>query len=288
MAIAKTILFLDDRLHSSVATSDIAAASSTAQGSRHNVRDANFLTYWKPNDSPGTDEIIRADFGDTAQLGAAAATAYMCLAYDPRSIDQSKIWLQYDTADSSTFSSPVSHGSFAIPTTHLYPTCQWISFTVPTPAKRHWRLVQTSADRGGGTRTIRLYYWAAFAISGVLNLDTDFEKPGPAPGRYGQTGLTGLAATPAGISTSNAFGAPVQSFDIGVSSASAALWEQVRNALATADVNGRAFFVQYEGLRNEALSNFYLCRSGSPSFDATRRPIERFDFSIPFVTEASI
>jgi hypothetical protein len=288
VAIAQSILFLDDRLHSSVAGSSIAAVLSTADGNMHNVRDANLLTSWKPADSAGANEFIRADLGDTAQLGTAGDTAYCCVAYDPRSIDQTTIILQYDNTDNSSFAGATGAGTFTIPLNHVLPTCQWLSFTVPTPAKRHWRLMQRFADRGGTGRTIRIYSWALFAASGVLNLDTGHRKPGPAAGNYSQDALTGIAATPAGILSTNDFGYPVQQIDFGVPPTSSALWQQVRNGLGIGDVNNRALFVQFEGLRNEAQANFFLARAAGRDVQTARGKLERYAFSLQLETEAFV
>jgi hypothetical protein len=287
MAIVETILFLDDRLHATISTAEIEAVSSTHKGNMHNVRDANLLTYWKPNNDLVSNANIRADFTSGDNIATASQEMYMAVAYDPRNIDQTTIILQYDSADDPSFSGATGAATLVIDTTDQYPTCQWTSFSMPSPSKRYWRLMQRFADRSGAGRTIPIFYWGVYGPSDLTNLDTDGRKQGPGAGGHGFLGSAGVLHGPAGLANATSPGYPRQTFDVTLRTDSSH-FETIRDGLLTGDLMHRGFFVQYEGLRNEAQANFNLCRVNHARFEALRGYMTSYELTIPFVTEAFV
>jgi hypothetical protein len=288
MAIAKTILFLEDQLHSSNAVSEIEAVSNTHKGNMHNVRDSNYLTYWKPLDDLVTNAHIRADFVAIDAISVDFETVYCCIAYDPRNVDQTDIILQYDSADNPSFAGATGAGTFTIDTTDEYPTCQWLSFTMPSPSKRYWRLMQRFAARSGAGRTIPIFYWGMYGPGHVLDLDTAGNKPGPGAGRHDFLGSGHGVAGPGGVLAVNDPGRSQQRFEITVTPANATIFEKLRDAILKGDVLGRSFFVQFEGLRNEAEANFQLCRIDAASWDTMRGKMGSYEITLPLLTEAFV
>jgi hypothetical protein len=95
----ETIAFLDDRFHSSVAAASIYAASSTANGYHADcVRETDWKTAWKPSEG-SSDQYLTLDLGSTTAIGTTGQTAYFCIAYDARGVDQNIISLRSDGTD---------------------------------------------------------------------------------------------------------------------------------------------------------------------------------------------
>jgi hypothetical protein len=287
VAIVKTMLFLEDQLHSSVDGAEIEAASNTHKGNMHNVRDANYLTFWKPLDDLVTNAAVRADFQDGTVIAQADETFYAAVAYDPRNTDQTTIIVQYDATDNPSFVGATSYGIFTVNSAHL-PTCQWMPLVMPNPAKRYWRLMQRVTDRSGAGRTIPIFYWAMMGPAHVVDLDTEGNKPGPGAGAHGFVGSAGISEGPAASAIANDVGYSRQRFDVTVRPANTTLFEKIRDGLKTGDLMNRAIFVQFEGLRNDAEPNFQLCRVDTPRLETARGLIEKYEITIPLITEAFV
>lgn len=78
-------------------------------------------------------------------------------------------------------------------------------------------------------------------------------------------------------------------FDVALDQATKALWEQLRDTFSGFGGPGRAFFLQYEGLRNYARANFQMVRLRDPRWASERNQRELYDkTALPLRTEGFI
>ena len=287
MANAQTLLFLSNQLSSKISSAEIeAVAAGTESGNMHFIRDANFVTWWKPPNDLVNNHSIRADFQDGNLIGAAGETCYWGIAYDPRNIDQTTIILQYDSADNPSFSGATSYViiSSGHSSGYQYPTCQWQPFVMPTPAKRYWRVQQRISDRAGSGRTIKLFYWAMCGPNHIVDIDAG--SYGPGLSRSGLLGSGQMSVGPGSVMSFNNPSISQQTFDITVTPSNTSMFNKIRDGLYNGDLLERAFFVQYEGLRNEAETNFFLCRIDRSQWDALKNVDDTYEITLPLITEA--
>jgi len=276
-------LFMDDQFHSSNTTAEVDGYTGSNENgwAGENVREAEFGTGWKPaNDT--SDHAIRLDFNNTTTLGAAGTTAYVAIAYDARLAEQTTIWLQYDSADSSGFAGATLAVAFTVDTTR--PLCQWSSFTVPTPAKRYWRLMERNADRGGGTRTIPIFNWAMYSAAGVYRIGTDYATDTTGPGALNQVHQIQAVMGATNVRHTNMIARPQQEFEITFRPASLALWQDLRDAVYDLDGPKRAFYVRFAGLRNP-VQEFFMVRMVNERVSTFHKQADQYDVTINLVTE---
>lgn len=255
MAIADLTLFWNDRLHISQ-TVPVLSASSTAPGyAIDNVREPELYKGWLPNDGT-SDEYLQVDGGSTTWVGAAGTKLYVCIAYDGRNRDQQEIRLQYDTADNPAFSSIFSSGIFA---TLGGLQCDWGSITIPTPAKRYYRLAQPNANRAGGNKCAKILAWAMFSEADIDILSTGFVGNAEAPYRISSVHRLGMIETAGALPLVNRNAATGQRFGVEFNPASESAWSGIRDRLHANFGPARNIFVQKEGLLNSVKQNFFLC-----------------------------
>lgn len=283
-----TIVAFQNLLHFSTTAAVTASNTAIGYAVRH-ARDPNFLTAWKPPDSETVDEYLMVDGGTTTWLGAATETAWLGIAYDARLADQTKILLRYDTADSSSGSFSNTLITHTVDKTSV--GVAFVSFAIPSTAKRYYRLVQLNTDgRGSGsakTRTIKINAWALFDKDTVYQVSApQFTSDAIGPHRWSILDRVGIERTGIGGFVSNAVGASGQGFQVTFDPASKSLWETFRDELMKQRGAHRANFMQHEGLRNPAQSNAFLCRVVSGEWNATKeQPDQYHNVAIPFETE---
>lgn len=281
---AQTILFLNDKMNPAVATTSIYGASSTAAGyNTENVRDADYATAWKPNDGTA-DEYIQADGGSATWLGVDAETVYCAVAYDARGVDQNTIDVWVDAADNPVGTFATLRTTFTLNKTE--PTVDYGSFTAGSGGRRYYRLKQLNAGRGGGTKTVKIYWFGLFRASGVYNIDTGYIADAPGQGEFVQAFNVGVMETAGGAIFTNRNASSFQSVDLTFQPATKTLWEVLRDQFHSISGPHRAFAFQYEGLRNAAKANFQIVRLHGMQWAARRNYRDVYDTTMRLRTEA--
>jgi len=270
---AQTIFFVGDKLHASQTAASIYGVSSTANGyNRESVRDTSWLGAWKPADG-SSDEYIQVDGGSATWIGAAGATAHVAIAYDARGCDQNTILLKQDTADAPGGTFATLRDTFTLNKTA--PTVDYLSFLVSTSGRQYYRLTQANADRGGGTKTVPIYAAAFFSASQVFIMDTQYLGNSPAPGDYTRGSNVGIGETTGGMWQTNRNGPAFQEFDVNIDRATTALWDALdAHFEGWHDGPGRAYWLQYDGIKNAAKSHFGMVHQ--LGFQATRPLKEQY------------
>lgn len=286
---ADLIIFWNDRLNI-LNTAVTLTASSTQSGySINNVRYADLVLPWKGNDSTTTDEWLKSDGTTTGWLGTAADTAFSIIAYDNRNAHQDTVKLQYDTADNTSFSSPSTLATWTVGTpNNTEVTMEWKQFTIPTPAKRYYRIVEFGNERteAAGTVTTKVFAWGMFNATDVLRLSVDYSKEGESPYDISTNFRYGTVATAGGVQIFNKVAQPAQTFSVVFRPGTDTFWATaIKNRLRSLEGPARAFFIQKEGINNLALSNFFLCRLVGLDFNSSRPYQDQYMFEMKFVTE---
>lgn len=280
----ETSLFLDDRFHSGIPSSSIRDVSTTANGYHiDNIRETDWKTAWKPNDGT-VDEYVTIDGGSAGWLGGAGAFVRFVIAYDARGADQTSIIVTSDAADdpvSGTFAQVKS--TFAL--SKLGPTVQYDETQVSSPGKRYYQLRMESASRGGGTKTVRIFAFSVYVLAGIHRIGTD-DTNATAPGSIGLDSGVGTFRSIPGLVCSNRNGSSAQSFDLPFSPLSKATWVVLRNTFFDLRGPARAFYVEFEGLRNYAQADFQMVRLDGPAWGSGRGVRDELDTTIPLRTEA--
>lgn len=285
MAIADTILFWNNKLHSSQLTR-VITASSIAQGfAVENVREADLVSAWKPNDSASTTEWLKADGATTGWLGAGPALCFAAIAYDARGSNQNVLTLQTDSVDDGAFG-----GTLTPQWTHTMDKTAlgqaFVAFTCPN--KRWFRLTQLGTDRSGGSVTAKIHYWGMYALTDITQLATDF--PGDSEAAYGMRPIFRVSReqTVGDVSMLNQYASHGMDFDISLDPVSDAMWQVIRDQLYSIGGPLTALFIQKEGIKNPAQASFALSRMVEQKWTSERRFLGSYhQIKIPFVTEAS-
>jgi hypothetical protein len=159
------------------------------------------------------------------------------------------------------------------------------SFPISSPGKRYYRIVQYNSNRGGGTKTCRIFSVALFADSGVHQVGvTDSNVTGP--GALQQSANNGYMQTLSGLTATNRNGSSVQSVDLSMMPFTKASWEIFRDRFFALRGPDRAIYLQFEGLRNFARESFQMVRLNGTRWGGPRRVRDEIDTTIPFRTEA--
>lgn len=276
------IFFWNDRLHSSQAT-PILSASSTAGGyAPEFVREAELERAWKPNDSASTDEWLKVDGGSTTWLGNGSATAYFAVAYDARGSNQTIFRLQTGTTDDGAFAAPNDATTHTLNTSKV--TCWYTSFSIPSTAKRWYRLLQKGTDRSGGNVTAKILGWSLFQAGDITSFVRDF--PGHSESAYPLNSViraSRMQRAGAGI-TANKFAAPGYDFTISVHPANDTLFTTIRDQFDAIGGWQRAIYVLKTGIPNAALADFFMCRLAQ-DWSSSRKYLNQSDMLIPMTTE---
>jgi hypothetical protein len=275
---------LDDQMHSTKTGVSFYAVSSTEYGySAENVRDTNMTNAWKPANGTA-DEYLTLDGGSAGWLGSVAGTVItVALAYDASGADQTLVRVLTDTADSPTGGFTQIKATFTVNAGGR--TSDYVTLTIPTGGKRYYRLAQTNADRGGGTKTAKIFAWSMFRPADLFNLETDYTSDHPGPGRYTQFDTVALMKLMGGGIATNREASGGQEFEVFFDEATKELWERLRDWHFYIGGSLRAFFVQYEGLRNYAKANFSMVRFADESWSSTRRLMDQYGTPIRLRTE---
>jgi len=250
-------------------TATVLTASSTDVGyAIDNSREDGLGAGWKPINGT-SDQWLQADLGDTTQLGSAAGAAYFAVAYDARGCDQTKFTLQYDSADNPAFSSPVDVNNLTLQTasTSLV-NCDLLSFSVPTPAKRYYRIMQKNSDRGGGTKVATILYWGLFPRSTCIffGIGQDFTSDTISQYKISDIEQSGVARTAGNVPLLNQYAKRATSVQLTFDHATQAFWDRWRSDWDTnsnAETPQQAVFCTLQGLYNIARPGFFLCRMAS-------------------------
>jgi hypothetical protein len=253
---------MNDLLHLSQTTRFLTASTVQAGTAIDNAREPDLQRAWKPSDS-ANDEWLKADGATTTWLGNAGATAYAVVAYDSRLADQTTLVLQYGTTDDGAFAAPNDLVTWTISGANaLDVNCHYQSFTIPGTAKRWYRLIQKNADRGGLTRTARIFNWAMFSNADVLQPAL---TQNASEGTYNLASLdrTSAIVTAADFPVTNRYARGGARFEIAFRPASDTLWNALRDAFVSNGGMNRPIYIQKTGLRNPALPDFFMCRATS-------------------------
>jgi hypothetical protein len=282
------IFFNRNKIHISNTTASLTASSTASGYAIDNAREDSLSSGWKPSNS-SSDEWLKVDFGNTTSMGPQGFTAYCCVSYDARGADQSTIHLQYDSADSSSFSSPVDLDHFTLfKLSFQGVNHDYFAFTVPTAAKRYYRLIQKNADRGGGTKTATILYWGMFSRANSLVFPTDFPKD--TLGRYRITNQfrCGVARTAGDVPVINEYAKIGTTIAMEWDHSTESFWNTLRTAWVTnsdAEAPLQAVYLQAQGLYNLALANFSLVRFTSPNWSAVLDLNDLYTITLEFETE---
>lgn len=259
---ANPILWLDDRSHISVA-STVRTASSTAAGyAIDNSREADLARAHKHSDGT-SDEYLMDDGGSTSWLGSTGQTAWALVMYDARGADETTINLNVDGSDLPGGTFATTKGSASLQNSEV--GCAVIQFTISSPAKRYYRLYQFNSNRGGGTKCAKILYWANVGESGAVRVtDTGYLTDYLAPYRISQVDRHGLLQTVGGATFSNKWAEGGEVFTVAFDAATKQAWQAFRDLFRKTGGIGRAYFVQFEGLRNAGPSaNSFLAQPTS-------------------------
>jgi hypothetical protein len=172
------------------------------------------------------------------------------------------------------------------------PTVDYASFTIPSNSnnlpKRRYELVQKDGggDRPAGEKTARVFWWGMFGASDFLSLDTQGNKTGPGPGRFGQRLFTGRLLGPGGMPVVNQYGYGSQPIVLEVLGATEATYDTLRNRFQDLDGRGRSMLLQYDGLLNgQNKDNLALVRQ-TDEYEVQWNGPDNYDLRIPLETEA--
>lgn len=263
-------------------------ASSTATGyAVDNAREDNLATGWKPNDG-ASDEYYKIVFPATTTLGIAGSTAYCCISYDARGVDQTKITVQSD--DNTSFTSPTAVGEFTLQTgTTSGVNHDYISFTIPNPAEQYYRLLQKNSDRGGGTHTATILYQGFFPSTSVFVMSSNYATEVVMRYRIRNLFRVGAARTAGDMPLINEYAKIGQALDMEFDHATPTFWDAFMSAWdfnSNAESPMQAFYLQAKGLYNHAKSDFSLVRFSTQEWSGTLTFPELYQgFVMPFETE---
>jgi len=295
-----TLLFLDDYFHYTKTAVSVSALSFTAGTTTpagtvtdsgydpESARDTNLFTAWKAPDNNTFDNALQFDCGSSTYLGNAGIQLYIALAYDAQLSDQLTLSVFNDTGDSPTGTFTQNKGTFNLNTGG--PTVDFIQFTMAQ--KRYWRFLMTNASRGGGTRLPKIFNIAAFPatgtnVAGVYRIDgTDYPGEVSGTGELMQFSRNARMDSPNGAIFLNKNGPVGQEFDLTFEPAAVTFWKDLRTKLANLGVDGRAWYIQYEGLQNAAKADFQMVRCANPNWTSARPYQNVYRTSIRLRTES--
>jgi hypothetical protein len=281
---ASTLWFFDDQFHYSKTAPSVLSVSSTEAGShKDNVRSTDWSSYWKPSDG-ATDGFLTVDGSAASWLGGTSSDLFYCfVAYDARGSGQSLIKLQQDSLDASGFTNTVTNKlTFTVATDG--PTIA-AGVALTNSVKRYYRLAQLNADRTG-TKTAKIYNVAFYRVaSDMIDVDNTYPSAAIGASQLAMTDNSAEMETAAGIRVSNAVGGPMQSAVVPLMPAPSTLWVALRDFLYTMQAQSRAFYLQFEGLKNfdatyPALQMVTLDRQ----MTSGRRVASQFETQIPVRT----
>lgn len=272
-------------------TTPVFTTSSTANGyAIDNCREDNLGSAWKPNTGT-SDEWLKLQLSTTTRLGAVGQTAYFCISYDARGMDQTTIIVQYDTSDNTSFAGATGVLTFSLNTALTAGVCHdYGSFTIPSAAGHSptfYRLMQRNADRGGGTKTVPILYFGMYKRTDVMVYPTDF--PQDSVGRYRVSDLynVGVVRTTGGIPAANEFAKTSQRVDMDFDKSTATFRDAWRlaNDLDSYEAPLQAIYIQAQGLYNIPKPNFSLCRQTTLQSVADITQKDVFDLSMSYESE---
>lgn len=287
----QTILFLGNKTHitetgvgitakSFNAGTTVAAGSATQNGySATSVRDPSYNRGHKAPDNNVYDNDLEYDLGDASLLGAGAM--YVAIAYDARGSDQLLLKLYQDVGDSPTGSFATLKATFTVDPTR--PTSDY-KVIATSGSKRYWRLRALQADRGGGTKMPVITGFGLFGGADVVNIDTDY--PHASIGVTTLESISGVGILEGvGVTATNRNEGETQRFNLHIE-APQDLWENVlRDKFFELDGPARAWWMQFQGIRNDALANFGLLRLEDQSRSAVRPLQTMYDTNMRLRTE---
>jgi hypothetical protein len=283
---AQTILFVGDKFHFSQTAASVYSVSSTQNGyNKEAVRDTNWLWAWKPSDGT-SDEHLQVDGGSAGWLGTTGgATIHCAIAYDARGCDQTLIKVNQDAADNPAGTFSTIKGTFTVNTTA--PTVDYLTFLLTTSGKQYYRLAQFNADRGGGSKTIKIYGLAFFTASEVYNIDTGYPQSPPGAGAYDFMANVGVATSAGGMDWTNVNGTPYQEAEVNIQRATATLWQALRSQfMSWHQGNARNFWLQYDGIQNAAKDSFGMVSLTQPGYGSRRVLRDLYDTRLRIRTVA--
>jgi len=227
--------------------------------------------------------------GGVSNIGNDGETAHFAIAYDARNNTQNKIWIQYDTADSSSFTSPVSHKAIALTESGAGVECFTDTFTIPAIGgnpPRWYRLVLDGGTDRTASAVPKIFYFDMFDKDDVLIMGTS-----PHAGQTTGAGLVtpisraAVARTAVGALATNKYAEYGTRFDTTFQPADVTLWKAIRDHLAAQGGPNLANFVMHEGIKNGDLDDFFLCRVMGNDFYSSREYIDEYEASLTWETE---
>jgi hypothetical protein len=263
---ANTILFLKDRVHFSNAAVTVTAKSFTAgtttpsgtateNGYNPNrVRDTNLKSAWKAPNNSTLDNVLEIDGGATNWLGTGAF--YVVISYDARGSDQISLTFKEDTADSNTGTFATSKGVYTLDKTYANHESL---FCAVNNSKRYYRIYASNSARGGGSVLPKIYSVSIYTLSDILDLPTTYSTDAVVPADMTSVSQVGVMN---GVATkhTNKNGGEYQEFNLNLDRATSALWTAIRDTFWLQDGPNRAFYLQYNGLKNFAQADFSMVR----------------------------
>lgn len=280
------LMLINGRLHLSVPTTVITASSTQPGYAIDYAREVDLVSAWKPNDTAG-DEYLQADGGSIGFLGTQGAFAWAAASYDGRVANQNAFNIMSNANDDAGWTG--AQNTLWGPTLDKTRTsCMFQAFTIPTPAKRFYRLSQLAINRSGGNAMARVMNWDLYSAADKISVPVDYPGNSEAAYTISQIGRVASMRTVAGFPRTNRWAKVGYEFEINFGPASDTLWQSVRDQFDAIGGNHRAIYVAKEGLKNAAQANFFMCRLASPDWDASLRYRGNYDVRLRFETEVWI
>lgn len=291
MAALESYIYLRNQLllrinPSVVLTAVASAGAGTNDGySVEAVSAPNWATPWKAPDSAVNDYYIAIDGGSTGWLGF-PQQIFFIMAYDARGSNQDTITLVSDTTDN-----PAGTFTQTKRTMTLIKTAPCIaagSFFVSSPGKRYYRLNLLAANRSGGSVMPKIFHLGVYRVAtDVFRINTDFAPNTTSPGKLSGFGRNGVVQATSMEVYTNRHGRPGQTVEMSFQPSDEPLWTTVRDALWDLNVNGEAFFVQFEGLINADTAGTCMVRMNGDTFEAQRDNPGLYSTIVSLDTEAT-
>lgn len=278
-----TILMLADQMHASKTAVSVSASATQAGYHVDNVRDTSWAGAWKPTDGTA-DEYIQIDGGSAGWLGTTLNDEItVAIAYDGRGAHQTLIKVTNDAADSPVGTFLQIKATFATVNT-VGPTVDYVTLSLASGGKRYYRIAMFNSDRGGGTICPKIYAVAMFRPGDVHNLEAEYPNEAIGAGGWSSISKVSEVLTAGGIPFSNKRGSTDQALDLTFLPASSSWWTTLRDQFYALNVNGRAFWLQHTGLRNDVKADFQMVMVDGPRYASQRQIPNQFNTSIPLRT----